>query len=385
MATPVLMAKDLLDQYKKANQNGRIAIMEKAAADLTGNQMKILKKEVKKIEEEERAEADDNPVEFGDVEGGDDEEDDADSGIGASVKTKPAAGHVSGNGGGGGGGGTKTSGDGKAPTAKPVTDKELNAFWDDLERYSGDNLLDAQVLADFQYVGFDANEIMRSIIQAGTAAKRKRDVILSDIAKMCTIAVVKGSITDRNLKKMSDAGKKTYSELEALYNLKKGGSKGVDPKVVTIARVGAAFPGSIMKILMKRPDLAKKFAGPFGTKILPPYLRHQSAAACIPDSLSDDVKTFLLGLITAYTSDQSKVISKSKDSPSDIFDNQENFVTSTNSSSYPSEQVRKSLFQTWTLVADFEKLQTVAAQIVKVNKSFEIISKETLQTAISAL
>lgn len=266
-----------------------------------------------------------------------------------------------------------------------ISEAVLEKFWKDLESMSDDQLLQESVIQAFQYVGFNPDAVMRSIIKRGRASKKEDRDILTDIGSMCTIAILKGSITDTNLKKMSDEGKAAYGVLEATYGLKKNGSRGVDPDVITVARVGAAFPGSIMKILMKKPELAKKFSGPFGSKALPSYLRHQSAAACIPDSLDETAKGFLLGLITAFTSDQSKTISKTKDKPEEIFERQDNFVTQTHSSHHPDESTRKALFKSMTLIADYDKLNGVATLATKIMKDFPMISKDDFVKAINGV
>jgi hypothetical protein len=266
-----------------------------------------------------------------------------------------------------------------------ITEEEAEKFWAELEALSGDQIIDNQVVLDFQYIGFNPNVILKSIISRGRSARKSNEEIVKDISQMCTIAIIKGSVTDTNLKKMSEAGKRTYTSLETTYGLKRNGSKGLDPQEVTIARVGAAFPGSMMKILMVRPDLSKKFSGPFSSKTLPPYLRHQSAAACIPETLNETAKSFLIGLIVAYTSDQSRVISKSKDKTADVYERQENFITQTHSSSYPAEEVRKKIFKTWTLIADFDKLKQVGDVVAKEITTFTSISKEDLQKAVSGV
>jgi len=366
-------SKDFIPGYIKASEAERMKIAMEALEKLSGNQMKIFKKEIKKIEVEE-AEASNSKGKGKEVveeipeEEEESEEDDEESDV---PEPTPAT----------------TVKKQKKEKAKKVeeivvSERDTLRFWEDIEKMSGDDLLDPQVILDFQYVGFDPNTILKSIIQRGRTAKKSDEVIKTDIARMCTIAIIKGSITEVNLKKMSDTGKKVYSNLEAEYGLKRGGSKGVDPTVITIARVGAAFPGSMMKILMQRPDLSKKFSGPFGSKVLPSYLRHQSAAACIPETLEDTAKNFLLGLIVAFTSDQSKTISKSKDKAEELYDRQENFITQTHSSAYPSEAVRKSIFKSWTLLADFDKLKIVSDNISKEIKSFTALAKEDLQKSI---
>jgi hypothetical protein len=338
-------AKSMLAKYSKASEDEKVTILSEAETVLTKTQLKAFKKQVEELETDS---------------------DDDDDGVTPAPSSKEVKGKV------------------VVPSAE-VTEADLEKFWEELDVLDLKTLLDDQVIKDFQYVGFNPDTILRSVIALGRAAKRDSAGIKKDIANMCTIAVIKGSVTDNNLKKMSDEGKRTYSTLEERYKLKRGGSKGMDPTVVTVARVGAAFPGSIMRILVNKPDLAKKFAGPFGTKALPPYLRHQSAAACIPETLDEPTKSFLLGLITAFTADQSKVISRSKDKPDELFDRQENFVTQTYSSNHPTEEVRKSIFKQWTLDADYAKLKLVADNITKIRADFSVITQPALKAAISKL
>lgn len=353
----VLSSKDLVSEFIKADADQRIKIVEKATEGLSNTQLKNFKKEIKKIETDEAESEDDAPVDT------------------------PAP-------------STVDKGKGKAGVDEPLKDREANlaitdavaqGFWNDLEKMSGDELLSEQVVKDFQYIGFDPSVIMKSIIMSGQAAKKTKVQILNDIASMCTIAIIKGSITDKNLKKMSDAGKRSYELLESTYKLKRNGSKGVDPSVVTIARVGAAFPGSMMKILMKRTDLAKKFAGPFGSKALPAYLRHQSAAACIPDTLDDKIKQFLIGLVIAYTSDQSKTISTTKDKPEELYARQENFISSTHASPFPVEDVRRTIFKSWSLSADYDKLKQVGDNITKHVSNFSVPSREDFVRIVASV
>jgi hypothetical protein len=374
-----LVAKDLVAVYREENEEQRMKTIERAQAELTNSQMKIFKREIKSIEDNEKAEKADDAA--GDGEEDEEEEEEIE------MDTPPESSKT------GGGKGKQPARDEKVEekiakdNGVKISDSEAEKFWKELEGLSGEDLLNESVIMDFQYVGFDPNVILKSIIQRGKVAKRTNDQIISDIATMCTIAIIKGSVTDNNLKKMSDPGKKRYGDLEAMYGLKRNGSRGVSPDVVTIARVGAAFPGPMMKILLQRPDLSKKFSGPFGSKLLPSYLRHQSAAACIPETLDEAAKSFLIGLICAYTSDQSRSISKAanKDTASDVYDRQENFITQTHSSHYPSEDVRKSIFKSWSLAADYDKLKSVGDNITKVVKTFVSISKEDLVKAVTAV
>lgn len=275
---------------------------------------------------------------------------------------------------------------GKKPiTSVSVSDKDLDAFWILLDNSKMSMYLDEDVINDFKYQGFDANAVLKKILSNGLSAGKKNKEILRDISTMCTIAIIVGSITDHNIKKMSEKAKLTYGGLETTYGLVRGGTKGKDSSVVTVSRVAAAFPGAVMSILIKKPALAKTFAGPFGSKSLPSYLRHQSAAACIPDTLDEKVKEYLLGMITAYTADQTKVLTKSKDSSLELYERQENFTAQGYSSTYPATKVRISLFKQWNLGSVFPILDLVADRIKKVKTDFNKVSADEIERAVSAL
>jgi hypothetical protein len=264
-----------------------------------------------------------------------------------------------------------------------VTEKALEQLWGEIERMDVSSLVDDQVIQDYEYKGFNANELLRTVLEKGLNAGRAMGDLQQDLINMVTIAVIKGSVTDKNLEKMSDQGKFSYKTLEDRYGLQKGGSQGKAANHVTIARIAAALPGVVLQVLKKKPILAKKFTGPFKTTGLPYYLRHQASAACIPNSLPDRTKNFLLGIITAYTSDQSKALSKTKDGPAELFERQLQFVTTTNGSEHPSEISRKKLFLEFTLTTDYEKLSAVGANIKRSVEGFEVPSQSQISEDMS--
>lgn len=342
----VVTAKDLLDLFVKASAQERIQIFERAENELTATQKKKFKSGAADIMSHEKSDDEDTVATPGPSSAG-------------------------------------PKGKNPAPPAAPVvSDSEVDAFWKELDALDFKTLIDDQIIKDFQYVGFDPNRILKAIIALGRKAGRTNQQIKTDIASMCTIALIKGSVTDNNLKKMSDEGQRTYQRFETTYELKRGGSKGLSPEVITVARVAASFPGAIMQILITRPTLAKKFVGPFGSRFLPTYLQHQSAAACIPASLDFKVKNFILGLITAYTADQSKVISKTKDTPLEIFDRQIDFINQTHGANFPTENVRKTIFANFALVADWDLLVNAANNLKRLKTDFELISKADLENAV---
>ncbi|WCU24517.1 nucleocapsid protein [Fusarium sibiricum coguvirus 1] len=273
-----------------------------------------------------------------------------------------------------------------AKAADPViTQKAIDDFWKELEKLDLTSLISDDVLNAFKYIGFDPDIVLREILIKGRKAGKNAKQIQKDMVDMVTIAIIKGSITEKNLGKTSDEGKVLYEQLKKIYDLNTGGTKGKTSEYLTIARVAAAVPGMVMQVLIKKPEFAKVFIGPFGSKSLPSYLRHQAAAACIPETAPEKLKEFLFGLITAYTADQSKVLSKTKDAPEVIFDDQLNYVMTTHGSNHPSEEQRKKIFKLFSLSNDYEKLQVVGARIKKIKTDFAILSQQELDEELSKL
>lgn len=258
--------------------------------------------------------------------------------------------------------------------------KLVDQFWKELESMDPVSLLSDDVLDAFKYVGFNPDILLREFLHRGRVSGKNGKEISKDLIDVVTIAIIKGSVTEKNLKKTSDSGKVLYKKLQDVYDLQTGGARSRDSSYLTVARVAAAVPGTITSILVKKPEFAKTFVGPFGSKSLPTYLRHQSAAACIPSDTPERLKDFLLGLITAFTADQTKALSKSKATAEELFDNQLNFVMTTFSSSHPSEQYRKKIFQQFSLSNDFEKLLAVGLRVKKVKPEFVVLTQQELDS-----
>ena len=265
-----------------------------------------------------------------------------------------------------------------------ITDKALADFWGELEKLDPIELVSEDVIDAFKYVGYDPDIVIKCILARGIKHNKVVKEILKDLVDIVTIAIIKGSVTEKNLKKTSDAGKVAYKKYQDLYDLKTGSAKGKDSTFLTVARVAAAVPGTITQVLVNKPEFAKKFSGPFGSSSLPTYLRHQSAAACIPDSLPERLKDFLIGLITAFTSDQSKVLSNSKNKPEELFETQLNYVMTTHGSEHPTQTKRDAIFHKhFSLSADYDKLQAVGQKVKKVFPDFQVLTQQQIDEDMS--
>lgn len=267
-----------------------------------------------------------------------------------------------------------------------VSDSALDAFWAELETLDISALISEDVVKAFEYQGFNPNVLLKTLMVRGLTLKKPREQIQEDIVNLVTIAVLKGSITEKNLLKMSDEGKIAYAKFEKDYKLQKGGSKGKGSDHITVARVAASMPGIVMQVLKAKPTLSKLFPGPFGSTALPYYLRHQAAAACIPSTTPDRLKDFLLGLITAFTADQTKALSSAKTGSEELFDKQVSFVLTTHTSLHPSDDSRLKIFKkTFSIENDYEKIASVAAKIKKVKSDFVVLTLDLISEDLKNL
>jgi len=268
--------------------------------------------------------------------------------------------------------------EGEASSVPPISAKELEKFWQDLALMDPVSLLSEEVTDAFKYIGFNPDLVIMEFLKRGKEKNRTPGQIKQDLVNVVTIAIMKGSVTEKNLKKTSDVGKVFFKGLQDSYGLLIGGSKGKDSSHLTVSRIAAAVPGIIVQVLIKRPEFAKTFVGPFNSRSLPSQLKHQAVAACIPERSPERLKNYLLGILSAYTADQSKALSKSKDKPEELFDSQMNFVLTTYGSQHPAETQRVKIFNGLGLSSQFEKMDLVARKIKAVKPDFQVITQAEL-------
>jgi len=278
----------------------------------------------------------------------------------------------------------KSSGDeGKKPME--VTDAILNEMWNEIDIMDVSSV-DPEALRVFEYQGFNPDAVLRSLLTAVRTNNIDKEQFKNDILVLCAIAVIKGSVNDHNVKKVSDEGQKTMSVLEQRYGIKRGSGRGEKPHVLTVSRIAAAFPGKVVQLIQEGKVSAKKFMGPFKTYTLPPVLRHQSFPAVVPSGLNERTKTFLLSLSIAFSVDQSINITPDKKTKPDLpalFETQRNFIYLTADGPHPKDSVRVSIFK--TIILDYDSLLTCARATAGIISDFKIISKEDFNTDIAAV
>jgi len=277
---------------------------------------------------------------------------------------------------------------GGAPVNIPVTvrDTELDALW---EAMDSDTMMDFDdsAASAFDYVGFNPREVGRQIISRGKRAGLNDSQIRKDVNTMVSAAHKKGTINDHNYQKMSKAGQTEYNRLETLYQLKKGGSKGVPAETITIARVGAAFPGRVMRLLQADKVKPKTFQGGLKSSTLPSVMQTQAFPACIPSTLAEVARDAVFQFSRAYSTDQTIALSQQKTKPSvsDAWNNQLNFVSLTRDASYPSEDNRISMFKQIDWATAYLKTETCRKAIQGVDNTISFPSHTEFLSAVQKL
>jgi len=234
--------------------------------------------------------------------------------------------------------------------------------------------LKAEDFDQFQYQGFNPIKIVQALYRV----KQEKSVSDSDfvnaIFRMVAIGMIKGSVNDHNITKMSDEGKSQLTSMIAEYGIKKGGGRGESSSVITFPRVMATFPD--IAVRMAKIIGAKEFSGgPMLSTRLPYYLQVQVFPAVIPRSFNKDAKRMLLTASLCYTIDQSTQISNIKDPDlKALASTQGNFTMVGHNSPVPSAEVRLSIFNKLPLSADYNKIVSVLRDYKdKIDPSFEIM------------
>jgi hypothetical protein len=250
---------------------------------------------------------------------------------------------------------------------------------------SGDvESLKSEEFDQFQYQGFDPLKIVQTLYKIKTEKSISDADFMRDIFTMVAIGMIKGNVNDHNMTKMSDEGQKGIQSLEGKYGLKRGGGKSRPSNEVTYPRVMATFPD--ISIRMVKVIGPKEFrGGPMVSTRLPSYLQVQVFPAVIPRDLGDNAKRSLLTASLCYTIDQSIQISNiQKPDLKALAQNQLNFTMVGHNSPVPFPDVRKSVFSSLPLSADFNKIESVLKTYKeKIDGTFEIPTREQFITDVT--
>jgi len=242
-----------------------------------------------------------------------------------------------------------------------INEHMVNAMWDSLDKYDVATI-DAESLRIFEFEGFNPSAILRSLMIAKKQHGVSQDDFMTDIITLCGLAILKGNINSKNLPKMKAKGQEAFKVLQRRYTINISSSKGKSSDFLTVARVAAAFPGKIIQLLQSGKVSPREYMGPLRSNTLPAGIRHQAMAACIPRGLAQEVKTFLLGLIVAFSVDQTMVVTTvGKPTLPDCIKSQFGFINVAHNGTHPSDKVRREIFKSFNWSSMYSQLITTAS------------------------
>lgn len=246
--------------------------------------------------------------------------------------------------------------------------------------------LKSEEFDQFQYQGFDPVRIIQSLLKVKQNDSVEDAQFRMDVYHMVAIGIIKGSVNDHNLTKMSDVGKASIDSLIKKYNIQKGGGRGKSASIITFPRVMATFPD--IAVRMTRVIGAKEFnGGPMLSSRLPTYMKVQVFPAVIPRNLGTTVKKMLLKASLCYTIDQSTQISQIKNPDlKQLASVQGNFTAIGHQSPVPNSETRLKLFKSLNIENDYAAIVSVLKDYIeKIEPTYSIPSEELFTQQVTSL
>jgi hypothetical protein len=166
-----------------------------------------------------------------------------------------------------------------------------------------------------------------------------------DIKDIIILGVMKGNLTEKNKKKMSEDGRKKAEALFTKWDLHMGSVEGL-ATAVSLPRVLSAFPVATTKAVVKLP--ARTF-GPVSSGF-PAVISNPVFPALVPQTLHPKLVQSLLGTFNLWATEQSRKISKvmAAKSFAEVFSIQMEYTTISHCSPVPSAEDRANM---WPAVA----------------------------------
>jgi len=220
-----------------------------------------------------------------------------------------------------------------------VTDNEITELITKLRRWALGSIDWAQ-FDKYDFQGFNPEMTVASYIACSKKMSLGVDVLEKDIITLVGIGIMKGNITQKNKKRMSDEGIKAYDELVARYGIASS-PKGKSSSTITIPRTVAAYAGLAVRMVGKMGP--KRYPGKsFRSTELPHFMQITCFPSIVPSTLDSKVKDFLLIGNLCYSMDLTITVKNMKDVKEieSSIDEQRKYVDLAHASTIPSEKSR---------------------------------------------
>jgi hypothetical protein len=169
--------------------------------------------------------------------------------------------------------------------------------------------IDPSKYSYLEFVGFNPEIIRNAFIAMGLYYSMTFDQLIEDIMTIIAMNLYMGNMLEKNRKRRSDEAKKVIAEMAQKYNLKYGQtSTGLDPHVITVPRVAAAFP--ILTVRMFHVLKPNTLLGmPFLSMSVPDAMRTSVFCSFLHVKLAHRTRLFLMKVVACYSCDQSVIFS----------------------------------------------------------------------------
>jgi hypothetical protein len=244
--------------------------------------------------------------------------------------------------------------------------------------------LKAQDFEQFQYQGFDPYKIVESLKKVQDNKNIADSDFRKDIFTMVAVGMIKGSVNEHNINKMSDTGKTDLKDLISRYGIKMGGGRGQSSGIITFPRVMATFPDIAIR-LVKIIGPKEFRGGPLISTRLPDFMNVQVFPAIIPKSIDPDIKRMLLTASLCYSIDQTVQISQLQNYDiKELASSQSNFTNIGHNSPVPTESVRMTVFSQLSVGKAYDQIVSVLNDYkAKVDSTFVIMSESQFRSKLS--
>jgi hypothetical protein len=223
-----------------------------------------------------------------------------------------------------------------------VTDTQINDLVTKLRRWAL-AAIDWTQFDKYEFQGFNPETTVASFISLSKKMNLADGILEKDIITLVGIGIMKGNVTVRNKKRMSEEGIKAFDELVARYGIEHS-AKEKSATTITIPRTVAAYAGLAVRMVDKMGP--KKYPGKsFRSTELPAFMQITCFPSIIPSNLPPKISEFLLIGNLCYSMDLTITVKNISDVKEieKLIDEQRKFVDLAYASSIPTLKSRQGL------------------------------------------
>jgi len=246
--------------------------------------------------------------------------------------------------------------------------------------------LKAEDYDQFQFVGFDPQKLLATLLALKARDKISDESFINDIVQMVGVGLIKGNVNDHNMTKMSDEGQINLKKLMKKYSIHGGGAESKSSDYVTFPRIVATFPHIAVRFTSTLG--AKSYrGGPFMSFGLPDPMQVSVFPSVIPSNLEQKVKSFMLTASLCYSMDQSIQISRlTKPDLKALAAKQSGYIDVSHSSPIPDQDTRKNTFNKLGLPSRYIAiLEVVKMYSTLVDASIVIPTEDEYKAALAVV